>query len=317
MKINDIEKCLPEKIVSALKSLKNTEHLAEIRLRCGAYQTFTVKNENYIISSDGKAAKNVYNPLCLTEQDISDTLCRLCGGALYSHSNELSKGFVTVDGVRVGVGGYGIINGGNISGFSRYCFLNIRIPRHIKGAAACLMNVIEKHGSDFVGGVLVVSPPGMGKTTFLRSFAASLSKGYRDKGVMAAKRVAIADERGELYIPQVFENSLCDAILYLPKPAAVEMLTRSMSPQYIFCDEIGQGEAECIAKAATGGVTFAASCHGVGLEDIITKPDMKKLFDVGVFSTLCCIYTENIRRRCKIIHIADGKVVAEGDVPEC
>ena len=82
-----------------------------------------------------------------------------------------------------------------------------------------------------------------GKTTFLRSAAYLLSTGRE------ALRVGVADERDELITPEM-SACIIDRVSGCPKALAVEILTRTMSPQVIICDEIGAGGAEELLAAA-------------------------------------------------------------------
>lgn len=275
---------LPTSVVHQLES--KFDKIDEIHLRANGLSSLTVAGENTEL-------KGVY----LSEKDISDTVYKLCQGSVYAHSSELKKGYISYSGIRVGVCGKALYGENGICGFSKYTSLNIRIPHHIKDAANELLRYISEKGTKSVGGILVVSPPCMGKTTFLRSLAASLSKGFYDKGVYTKKRVCIIDEREEIYLPEVFESGYCDVLSSYPKGRGIELCTRVMSPEYIVCDEIGNpSEAEAICEGASKGIIFAASCHGEAFEDIIKRESIKKLFDLGVFCTVCEISLKNSKR---------------------
>ena len=123
----------------------------------------------------------------------------------------------------------------------------------------------------------------MGKTTFLRALAAGLSD-YSENGF--GKRVCIIDERGELYNRKKLLSGFCDVISGIPKLKAIEMVTRTMSPQVIVFDEIGnEGEAELLCSAYSGGIYIAASVHGNSLSDVSAKNGIRKAINSGVFKT--------------------------------
>ena len=306
--IKEIFDCLPEKvrrtIIKEWESEKNA--ICEIRLRALLFQSVVASGKEYIITEDEDLQLLPKNPLILSGKDLSDVVFKLCEGSVYAHFDELKNGYISKNGIRIGVCGVGILKNGLPSGFSTYSSINIRIPRHIGSCTDVLFSHINKNGLTKVGGILVVSPPNCGKTTFLRSFAARLSGGYFEKEVFSRKRVCVIDERGEIYSKEAFKNGLCDFISFLPKDYCIELATRVLSPQYIVCDEIGnEKDALSIFEGAAKGVIFAASCHGKTLHDILLKPSLKKLFDVGIFSTVCELYCVNGKFNCKITNLSE------------
>ncbi len=309
--IFEIVRCLPEKIKNAVDlycKQSDFQDLLEIRLRTCGYQTLETSNSSYIVSSDGNYEKNPSHPLFISEKDLGETVFRLCQGSVYAHSEELKKGYISTNGIRIGVCGDGVIKDGTPCGFSKYKSLNIRIPHHIKNASGKLLEYIKNKGCNEVGGILVVSPPGGGKTTFLRSISSALSSGFYNKNNYCKKKVAIVDERGEIYQKDVFFKGNADFISHMPKAYSIELLTRVMSPDYIVCDEIGsEKEAEAICECATRGVVFIASCHGRNFYDIYSKKSMKKMIDDGIFSTICELNVSEGKYMCSIKRAVSGE----------
>lgn len=113
--------------------------------------------------------------------------------------------------------------------------------------------------------MLILSAPGKGKTTLLRDLARLLSqKGYK---------VGIADERHEIAgcingAPGFDIGMKSDVIDGCPKAMAMGMIVRSMSPEVIITDEIGN-DADCtaITEAARRGVMVVASAHASSFEE--------------------------------------------------
>lgn len=289
--IKEISDCLPQDVRDCLDILKDEnkiDGLSEIRLRDGGYQSVVLFGKELVISKDKKVYFLPKEPLFLTSKELSETVFRLCDGSVYSHFDELKNGYISKKGIRIGVSGIGIIKNGAPSGFSKYSCINIRIPRHIEKCSDPIFSHIKEKSLSLVGGILVISPPSGGKTTFLRSFAARLSKGFFDKDGFCRKRVCIIDERGEIFSRDAFDGGLCDFVSFLSKGYSIELATRSLSPQYIVCDEIGnENDALAIYDGAAKGITFVASCHGRSINDVLIKPSMKKLIDSKVFSTAC------------------------------
>ena len=146
-----------------------------------------------------------------------------------------------------------------------------------------------------------MSPPGVGKTTLLRSLCAALSGGFSDKGVRRRARVCVLDEREEIYMPDVFDKSICDFLSGCPKAQAIELATRVMSPEFIVCDEIGNdAEASEILRGASGGIVFIAACHGYSLDELYRKEQTARLLCAGVFGTVCTLSENGGVRSCAI-----------------
>jgi len=122
------------------------DKINEIRVRAKMPVSLTIDGENYMLSTDGKVKLTVNNPLILSESDIDNFIYKLCAGSVYSYSESMKDGFLTKFGFRVGLGGYVVNRNAKIEGISKITSLNIRIPRHIPGAAVNIMKHIENHG---------------------------------------------------------------------------------------------------------------------------------------------------------------------------
>ena len=271
--------------------------LSEIRLRAELPCSVTVRGKNEMI----KIPHNT--PLILSKDELETVFSRLCSGSVYSQAESLRYGFAVRDGVRIGVGGIISIRDGKVCGFSSVESLNIRIPVYNEKAADSVLSFIGREGFAKSGGILAVSAPNAGKTTFLRALARGLSKGIHYLGGERRFRVCLADERGELYNREFFGGCTVDRLAMCPKEFAVESATALLSPEVIVCDEIrNEYEADSLLKAWSAGVVLAASCHGENANDVIRRPHMRRLIEGGVFGT---VYS---------MHIKDG--VYAGEIKE-
>lgn len=278
---------LPEEIKKALDKTapEILSDISEIRLRNGGISTATVCDKNLIFSKDG-ITNYIVNPVLLNEKDIDNFMYRVCGGSVYSYESSISKGFITVKGIRMGLSGDVTVKNGKVCGFSEIRSINIRLPRHIHGCADEIISFISKKGIDSVGGILIASRPGAGKTTFLRELAVRLSSGINESdGKTHLYRVSVADERNELYIPELFASSTADILSGIPKNDGIELASRVLCPEIIIFDEIGsETDASNIISAHFGGSTFIASVHADSLEGALNKTIIKRLASEGVFS---------------------------------
>jgi len=160
--------------------------------------------------------------------------------------------------------------------------LCIRIPHMICGVGQELCDALSSHG--FGCGLLIYSPPGVGKTTLLANTATIISS------PPYMKRVVLCDERGELYNPDQMRACLIDVISGIPKARAVDIAVRTLSPEIIVCDEIGgNDDTEAILSVQNTGVPLICSAHASSFEMLMKRPSIAALDRVGVFGIYCKI----------------------------
>ena len=254
---------LPPKLYEeVLPYLSGNRRAEEIRCRQGRHSYITVLGENLELN------------YVTDKADMERMLLSLLGGSLYAHRETLLEGFVTLEGgLRVGICGRAVLDNKKISGIYDVTSLNFRLPAAIYSASSVVEGLLRKGR-----GVLVYSPPGVGKTTLLRSIVGRLARG-RD-----CMRVCVVDTRGEL---SMCEGALGDSDILLgyPKGEGIEIATRCMSPQLIVCDEIGSdAEAAAIESATNCGVPILAAAHGDSVSSLFRRGGILRLHRAAVFS---------------------------------
>ena len=148
-----------------------------------------------------------------------------------------------------------------------------------------------------VKNTLIVSPPGVGKTTLLRDLTRLISH--------SGLKVSVIDERGEIGgvfrgIPQNDIGIQTDIIEDAPKNKAIPLMLRAMSPQVIVCDELStKSDIDAIHKCFGAGVSVIASAHAGSFEEIRNNSHIQSVLGKGKFNQVIVLRrnSESIIRR--------------------
>lgn len=302
---------LPGSVRSALTRLPQTvtEKLSELRLRAGNITTVFIDGENRYLCDTGICMEPA-RCVRITDSELEEFLYRFCGGSVYAFEDSVRRGYITRYGIRAGLFGKAASQNGEMTGFTQITGVNLRLPHHVPGCAAPLVSYFATHGFEN-GGLLVISPPGVGKTTLLRDLAIGLSRDIRTKSVGNGRfyRVCILDERDEIYLPEYFSGCAVDVLSGVSKARGLECAARVLSPEILICDEIGSDkEAAVISDAHFGGIVFLASLHGADVSDVFKHPAVKKLCDEGVFRTIAVLERRGGTVSQTLYDYADGSV---------
>lgn len=258
-----LSRLLPEE--AARRLAEDAAELTQVRLRAGQPTQLVRGSADELAGGPVDAEALVRIASALLEH------------SLYAREAELAEGFFTLeDGSRVGVCGRRYRSGG-VERLGEIGSVCVRVARPVPGCADALMGAICE--GDILRSTLLVSPPGLGKTTLLRDIARQLSlRGFC---------VGVADERHELAacrhgVPTLDVGPRTDVMDGCPRPRAIRQLVRAMAPDVIVADEIGgKGDARALADAARCGVAVVASAHGGSLESAALRPALRAILDSG------------------------------------
>ena len=240
----------------------------EYRLRLGRSMTVICAGREHVLGGEP-----------LREDELLRVLEKATGASIHSAAGEMSHGFVSCHGLRIGLCGTAVIQGGLCKGFRRYSSLAIRIPHEARGACDGIYRVLR--GEPFEN-TLILSPPGGGKTTALRELIRLLSDGGR--------RVGVVDERGEIAAlgsdGRGFDLGRGSDVLSLcGKREGAMMLLRGMNEQILAMDEITQPEDLAVIREIVGcGVGILATAHAAGTDELRRRPLYAALLEEKLFS---------------------------------
>lgn len=224
----------------------------------------------------------------LAPAELEEILARLCRDSLYAYRDSISRGYVAMDyGVRVGIAGMARYDGGKIVGVSHPSSLVFRIP-----TGRCDFGEKLYYGWLNMGmpNLIVISPPGVGKTTALRSLVGYVGSG--SEGL----RVVVVDERCE-FVSEDYRGCAVDILRGYRRKEGIDIALRTLSPQLLAVDEVGsREECEALVYAVNAGVKVIASSHGEGLCSLECRPEISKLIKDGGFSAIAEV-TESKGRR--------------------
>lgn len=282
-----LDKILPNDIYKILKYKVNLNSINEIRMRADKPIVLQIGGKRIFLGENG-VTSNIKDAIYASKIMVEDVIFRASECSLYSVNEQIKKGFiVTEGGIRLGLGGDIIEENGHIKTMTNYSSVNIRLPHEVRNCSLSTFDYLVNVNG--VMNTLVVSPPGAGKTTFLRDFIYQLSeRNY-------AYNVLVLDERGELDIGQKgCIGSFSDKISFARKSIGFENGIRSLSPNIIVTDELGQKEdIDAILYAINSGVKIFASIHSDSLENLSKKPFFKPILAEKVFQRYVLLSMRN------------------------
>ena len=285
-----LKKILPSDIYNILNNRVNINSINEIRMRADKPIVLSIGAQRVFLGHNG-ATGNLKEAIYSSKIMVEDIIFRASECSIYSVNEQIKRGFIVMKGgIRLGIGGDLVEEGGKIKTMTNYTSVNIRIPHEIKNCSLSAFSYIASEKG--IQNCLVVSPPGAGKTTFLRDFVRQLSeRNY-------AYNVLVLDERGELDIGKDgCIGNFSDKISFARKSVGFENGIRALSPNVIVTDELGE-------KDDVDAVMYAVNC-GVSL---LKKPFFERIIENKIFKrfvflsmrngpgTLEGIYDENFNR---------------------
>lgn len=293
--------------------------LREIRLRAGRPVTVLLQDGEWYPDVRGGLTRKQADALRLQKEELEEILQHICRYSLYAHEEEMRRGYISAPGgIRIGIAGEVIPEpDGGVRNIRHVSSLNIRVAHAVQGAAEGLLPWLYEAGR--LCSILIISPPGCGKTTLLRDIIRLVSDGNR---LAAGLTVGVVDERSELAgcfqgVPAHDLGNRTDVLDNCPKARGMMMLLRSMSPGAIAVDELGgEEDIRAVLQAVRCGCGVLATLHGDSCSALARKTALEPLRRERVFERLILLRREKGYFCAAEIRDGDGALL-ERDVPCC
>ena len=244
---------LPHKLKNVILKL-DISKVSEIRIRGG-------RPAEVLLNGD----KLLLEKYVISKSEVEEIVLNACKRSIYSFDEQIKQGFITSDnGERIGIAGEIVIKNGKVSAIKNFNSLCVRIPHQMIGVSDIFFSKVYNGGS-----VLIISPPSVGKTTFLRDFTKKLSSCF-------SKNVVVVDERNEIACvtgDSAFDLGVfTDVLTYCDKNYGLNQAIRALNPEVVVVDELVSIEdVNAVIKAIFGGVDVVATVHSKSINDLFMR----------------------------------------------
>lgn len=262
--------------ISELPTAKRAT-LEEIRFRVG--------RPLHLYGTQWNVAVPELVPSVLTFGHMEQLLSALVAHSLYTRVEEMRHGYITLPGGhRVGIAGRAVMHDGVITTMREISGINVRVGKTVIGPGDELLKKLQAE-KVLPGSWLIASPPRGGKTTMLRDLVRVIG----DHG----QRVVVVDERSEVAgfggtgASGYDLGYHTDVLDHWPKPEGIAVALRTLGPDVIAVDEVGDEEdLQAVRRARFAGVDVIATTHARTWEELMERSRYRQVLSDGTFHAL-------------------------------
>lgn len=262
----------PESLRFAI--LPYADKLCELRIRANKPITANIGHDYFPL-------KYRNEPIVLCVDEIFAIVLRACDNSVYAYNDSIKQGYITKFGIRIGLAGRCVKEFEQVVTMRDFTSMCIRFPHQVIGCANELFDLVYADGR--IKSILLVSPPGCGKTTALRDLVRITSEKTK-------KNILMIDEKCELYSDGFNVGDTTDVIQCCDKKFGLFIAVKNLSPEVVATDELtALSDAEGVLFAGKSGVCVFATVHGSSVSDIVCKEYLKPAIKEKCFDYLVSI----------------------------
>ena len=278
-------------------------NIKEFRIKRGYPVLIRMGANSKILKSEGNLTENLndINIFKINDIQFDEMVKRLFNFSMHTYQDQMKNGYITVmGGHRVGICASAVVNkDGEIVSIKNISSLSVRVSREVIGSADELYEMVFKNG---VKSLIIAGEVSSGKTTLLRDLSRKLSSKEFD-----FLRVSILDQRGEIasMYNGINQNTLgvsCDVFDAYPKAEGMMTALKTMSPDVIVCDEIGEdSDIKAIKSVVNSGVKIISTIHASSFEELKKRKQFVEIYNTSAFDYV--VVLEGKDKPCKIKEI--------------
>ena len=278
-------RCLSGELETVLRKIPKQAQgeITEIRMRINKPLTLHTGQSMYFVKEDGSLVPiQTTGMVMVGPRQMEESFSRICGYSVYSHQEELNQGFLTVEGGhRAGICGTAVMDGGKIVHIKQISSLNLRVAHQVARASEPLLKAMDGRPVS----LLLAGAPASGKTTILRDLCYKMCCGCMGRYY----KTTVIDERHEIAamsggVAQYDLGVTCDVLDGFPKEQGILHAVRTLSPEFIFCDELGgEKEVQAVKQAMYCGVSMVATVHCGSMGELCGRPHLVSLLRQNAF----------------------------------
>ncbi len=276
--MKDFYKLIPDKLAEVISSRLAFDKISEIRIRNACPVRIGYDGTYYYLCRNG-LTKDSSSAFVAADGEAENIVMRACERSLYTVTDTLRRGYIAVTGgIRIGVCGSGVVSIDGTPTLKNFSSVNIRLPHQVLGCAAGVHAGLLSSG---LCNVLLISPPGAGKTTVLRDLCRLIS----DRGT----NVLLCDERYEIAsagngAPTLDVGACTDIMSGMDKREVFEIGIASMRPDVIMTDELYSRDIDALCRAVHCGIFVIATVHARNVADFKAKPEYADIIHKKIFA---------------------------------